>query len=201
MFRASLAELLERDPRVEVVGQAGTGLEAVKVASQLKPDVVVMDLKLPGVSGVEATRRIVSQHPEIRVLMLTGFDSDSLVLDALQAGVSGFLLKDAPPEALITSILAVMADEHVIASHVAKRLFGILTKTHPARELYQGLTAREVEILRLIAVGIPNKQIAHRLQLSDKTVRNAVSSIYEKLNVPDRSQAALYAVRKGLIEL
>ena len=201
LFRSGLARLLEEDPRVQVVGQAVDGVDAVKQAGMLKPDVVLMDLKMPNLDGVEATRKIVNEHPEIRVLVLTTFDADSYVLHALRAGASGYVLKDSQAPAIVSSILAVTAGERVMASAVANRVVDMLTGTTTPKEFYDGLTAREVEILKLLATGQANKQIAYHLRISEKTVRNHVSNMYAKLQIYDRSQAVLYAVRKGLIEL
>ncbi|HYS02865.1 MAG TPA: response regulator transcription factor [Candidatus Eisenbacteria bacterium] len=201
LFRSGLARLLEEDPRVQIVGQAVDGLDAVKQAGTLKPDVVLMDLKMPNLDGVEATRKIVNEHPEIRVLVLTTFDADSYVLHALRAGASGYVLKDSQAPAIVSSILAVAAGERVMASAVANRVVDMLTGTTTPKEFYDGLTAREVEILKLLATGQANKQIAYHLRISEKTVRNHVSNMYAKLQIYDRSQAVLYAVRKGLIEL
>jgi len=200
LFRTGLARLLDEDPRVEVVGQAVDGTEAVKAAADLKPDVILMDLKMPGLDGAEATRRIVAEHPEIKVLILSTFDADSYVLQALRAGASGYVLKDSQPAAIVSSILAVVSGERVMANAVANRVLDMLTGTTSPKEFYDGLTAREVEILKLLATGQANKQIARKLHISEKTVRNHVSHMYEKLHIYDRSQAVLYAVRKGLVE-
>lgn len=201
LFRAGLARLLEEDARVQVVGQAVDGADAVKRAGVLKPDVVLMDIKMPNLDGIEATRRIVAEHPQIKVLVLTTFEADSYVLQALQAGASGYVLKNSQAEAIVTSILAVLSGERVMASAVANRVLNMLTGTTSPKEFYDGLTAREVEILKLLATGQANKQVAYRLRISEKTVRNHVSNMYAKLQIYDRSQAVLYAVRKGLIEL
>jgi DNA-binding NarL/FixJ family response regulator len=201
LFRAGLARLLESDPRVRVVGQAADGAEALKQVEALKPGVVLMDLKMPNVDGVEATRRITAQYPGTKVLVLTTFDADSHVIQALRAGASGYLLKDSQPSAIVSSILAVMVDERVLASAVVSRVLDMLTGAATPKEYYDGLTAREVEILKLLATGQSNKQVARRLEISEKTVRNHVSHMYEKLGIYDRSQAVLYAVRKGLIEV
>jgi DNA-binding NarL/FixJ family response regulator len=201
LFRSGLARLLESDPRVHVVAQAVDGLDVIKKVSTVKPDVILMDLKMPNLDGIEATRRIVAEHPNTKILILTTFETDSYVLQALRAGASGYVLKDAQVDAIVSSILAVMSGERVMASAVANRVIDLLSGTSTPKEFYDGLTAREVEILKLIAMGQANKQIARRLDISEKTVRNHVSNMYEKLHIYDRSQAVLYAVRKGLVEL
>jgi len=200
LFRTGLARLLDEDPRVEVVGQAVDGADAVKRAASLTPDVILMDLKMPNLDGAEATRRIVAEHPQIRVLILSTFDADSYVLQALRAGASGYVLKDSQPAAIVSSILAVISGERVMANAVANRVLDLLSGTASPKQFYDGLTAREVEILKLLATGQANKQIARHLRISEKTVRNHVSHMYEKLHIYDRSQAVLYAVRKGLVE-
>ena len=201
LFRVGLARLLEEDERVKIVGQAGDGAEAVKLAGSLKPDVVLMDLKMPNLDGIEATRQIVASHPGVKVLLLTTFEADNHVIQALKAGASGYILKDSKPDSIVSSLLAVMAGERVMASAVANRVLEMLTGTTTPKEFYDGLTGREIEILKLLAGGMANKQIAYKLKISEKTVRNHVSNMYEKLNIYDRSQAVLYAVRKGLVEI
>jgi len=201
LFRVGLARLLEEDPRVEIVGQAGDGAEAVKLAGTVMPDVILMDLKMPNVDGIEATRQILAKHPAVKVLLLTTFEADNHVIQALKAGASGYILKDSRPDSIVSSLLAVMAGERVMASAVANRVLEMLTGTTTPKEFYDGLTGREIEILKLLAGGMANKQIAYKLKISEKTVRNHVSNMYEKLNIYDRSQAVLYAVRKGLVEI
>jgi len=201
LFRVGLARLLEEDSRVEIVGQAGDGAEAVKLVATLKPDVVLMDLKMPNLDGIEATRQIVANYPGVKVLLLTTFEADNHVIQALKAGASGYILKDSRPDSIVSSLLAVMAGERVMASAVANRVLEMLTGTTTPKEFYDGLTGREIEILKLLAGGMANKQIAYKLKISEKTVRNHVSNMYEKLNIYDRSQAVLYAVRKGLVEI
>jgi DNA-binding NarL/FixJ family response regulator len=200
LFRSGLVRLLDEDPRVQVVGQVADGSEVMEAVEALKPQVVLMDLKMPRLDGVEATRQVVAKHPDVKVLVLTTFDADNYVLQALRAGASGYVLKDSQPSAVVSSILAVLAGERVLATAVARRVLEMITGTATPKEYYDGLTTREIEILKLVASGQPNKQIARRLQISDKTVRNHVSHMYEKLGIYDRSQAVLYAVRKGLIE-
>ncbi|HXJ47894.1 MAG TPA: response regulator transcription factor [Candidatus Acidoferrum sp.] len=201
LFRSGLAKLLNEDPRVEVVGQAFDGADAAKQAAKLKPDVVLMDLKMPNVDGIEATRQIVEADPNVKVLILTTFETDNHVIQALKVGASGYVLKDSSAEAITSSIVAVMSGEKVMASAVANRVLEMLTGTTTPKEFYDGLTNREIEILKLLANGMANKQIAYRLKISEKTVRNHVSNTYEKLGIYDRSQAVLYAVKKGLVEV
>ena len=201
LFRAGLARLLNEDPRVEVIGQAMDGADAAKQAAKLKPDVVLMDLKMPNLDGIEATRQIIEADPGVKVLILTTFETDNHVIQALKVGASGYVLKDSSADAIISSIVAVMSGERVMASAVANRVLEMLTGTTTPKEFYDGLTNREIEILKLLASGMANKQIAYRLKISEKTVRNHVSNTYEKLGIYDRSQAVLYAVRKGLVEV
>lgn len=201
LFRTGLARLLSEDSRVEIVALASNGAEAIKLVAAHKPDVVLMDMKMPEMDGVEATRQIIANHPGTKVLILTTFETDSYVIQALKSGASGYVLKDSSHESIISSLLAVMAGEQVMASAVATRVLELITGKSTPKEFYDGLTGREVEILKLLASGMANKQIAYHLKISEKTVRNHVSNIYEKLGIFDRAQAVLYAVRKGLIEV
>jgi DNA-binding NarL/FixJ family response regulator len=201
LFRSGLARLLDGDDRVSVIGEAGDGVEAVQKVSTLKPDIVLMDLRMPNLDGIEATRKIVAEHPEVKVLILTTFEADNHVIQALKVGASGYILKDSQADAIVSSILAVAAGERVMSGAVASRVLEMLTGTTTPKEFYDGLTAREIEILKMLASGMANKQIAYKLKISEKTVRNHVSNMYEKLQIYDRSQAVLYAVRKGLVEV
>jgi DNA-binding NarL/FixJ family response regulator len=200
LFRCGLVRLLEHDPRVRVVGQAVDGADAVGQAAALRPDLVLMDMRMPNLNGIEATGRIVTEHPDIKVVMLTTFEAETDVMQALRAGASGYVLKDAPTEAIVSSLLTVMAGEHVMAPSVANRMLDLITGKTTAKALYDGLTSREIDILKLVATGQANKQIAAKLRISEKTVRNHVSSMYTKLGIADRAQAVLYAVRKGLVD-
>ena len=201
LFRSGLARLLNIDARVSVVGEAVNDLKAIKLSQSLKPNVVLINIKMPNLDGIEATRQIVAENPKVKVLMLTTFEADNHVIQALKAGASGYVLKDSQPGAIVSSILAVVAGERVMAGAVANRVLEMLTGATTPKEFYDGLTAREVEILKMLATGMANKQIAYRLKISEKTVRNHVSNMYEKLDIYDRAQAVLYAVRKGLVEI
>ena len=201
LFRVGLAGLLSKDDRVEVVGQAGDGMEALHLCEELEPDVVLMDIRMPNLDGIKATELIHAARPATRVLILTSLDADSHVMAALKVGASGYVLKDSSPDALVASILTVMSGERVMGGVVAERVLAMLTGETTTQEFYDGLTRREVEILKLIAAGAGNKQITQKLSISEKTVRNHISNMYEKLQIFDRSQAVLYAARKGLVQL
>jgi len=201
LFRSGLARLLKEDQRIDLAGEAADGNDAVKKAATLKPDVVLMDLRMPGLDGIEATKQILAAQPDCKVLILTTFDADSYVLQALRAGACGYVLKDAEPTAIVSAIMAVLSGERVMAGPVANRVLDMLTGASTPKEFYDGLTSREVEILKMMASGKPNKQIAFTLKISEKTVRNHISHIYEKLQIYDRAQVVLYAVRKALVEL
>lgn len=201
LFRSGLARLLNEDRRIKVVGEAGDGMEAVELVGELGPDVVLMDLKMPNRGGVEATAEIAKRYPATKVLILTTFEIESYVIDALKAGASGYVLKDSSPESIASSIIAVLDGKRVMSGVIADRVLEMLVSGGSRREAYDGLTPREVEILKLLAEGLANKQIAARLNISAKTVRNHVSNAYEKLQIYDRSQAVVYAVKKGLVEL
>jgi DNA-binding NarL/FixJ family response regulator len=200
LFRRGLVKLLESDPRIKIVDDAANGAEALEKIAKNPPDIVLVDIKMPVMDGIEATRRIVSQYPKTRVLVLTTFENDGYVAQALKAGASGYLLKDSQPEAIVSAMLAILSGERVMTQSVADQFLNLMAGgSQKAR--YDGMTRREVEILRLLGQGLPNKQIAYRLKISEKTVRNHISNFYSKLGVGDRSQAVLYAVRKGLVEL
>jgi DNA-binding NarL/FixJ family response regulator len=201
LFRVGLAGLLSKDDRVEVVGQAGDGMEALHLCEELEPDVVLMDIRMPNLDGIKATELIHAARPATRVLILTSLDADSHVMAALKVGASGYVLKDSSPDALVASILTVMSGERVMGGVVAERVLAMLTGETTTQEFYDGLTRREVEILKLIAAGAGNKQITQKLSISEKTVRNHISNMYEKLGLSDRTQMVLYAARKGLIQL
>jgi DNA-binding NarL/FixJ family response regulator len=200
LFRAALVRLLDDDERVKVVGEARDGLEAIEKVSSLKPDIVLMDIRMPNLDGIEATRQIVATHPDLKVLILTSFEADSYVIQALKAGASGYMLKDSQADAVVSSILAVAAGKQVMSGRVVSRVLEMVTRTIKPTEFHDGLTRREIEILKMLASGMGDRQIAYKLRLRHKTIRNHVSNLYRKLQISDRSQAVLYAMRKGLID-
>jgi DNA-binding NarL/FixJ family response regulator len=197
VVRRGLAALLGTLPGIDVVAQAGDGAEALREVALGKPDVVVMDLRMPDVDGVEATRRIVRDHPGTAVLVLTMFHQDTLVADALRAGARGYLLKTAEQDEIERAIRAVAAGEAIFSSAVAGQVLGRVTAgERPAR--LAGLSARELEVLGLIATGAGNAAIATRLSLSPKTVGNHISAIFAKLGVATRAEAIVLARDAGL---
>jgi len=196
--RHGLRTYLETLDDMEVVGEASDGMEAVELAGQVLPDVVLMDLVMPELDGVEATRQIREASPSTRVIVLTSFDADEQVFPAIKAGAAGYLLKDVRPAELAEAVRKASRGEALLAPSVAARL---MQEVSGERTASAGLTERELEVLRLIARGMSNKLIAHELVVSEKTVKTHVSNILAKLHLADRTQAALYAVREGLAEL
>lgn len=200
IVRDGLKLLLKLEPDIEIVGVASDGAEAVDLTAQKKPDLVLMDLKMPIMNGVEATREIKAKYPEVKVLVLTTYGTDEWVFDAIRAGASGYLLKDARREGVLEAIRGTIEGKNYIDPSVAGKLFGEVTGTQkkPATLITSKLTSREVEILTLLSRGLSNEDIAKQLFLSEGTVRNHISSIVVKLGVSDRTQAALIAVQHGL---
>jgi DNA-binding NarL/FixJ family response regulator len=199
LFRRGLVKLLESDPRIAIIADAANGAEAMEKIANNPPDIVLLDIKMPVMDGIETTRRILSSYPNTRVLILTTFENDGYVVQALKAGASGYLLKDSQPEAIVTAMLAILSGERVMTQSVADQFLNLVAGGNQKKR-YDGMTRREVEILQLLGQGMTNKQMAYRLKISEKTVRNHISNFYAKLGVGDRSQAVLYAVRKGLVE-
>jgi two-component system, NarL family, response regulator LiaR len=189
--------LLSTQDGIDVVGEAGDGEAAVAAAERLSPDVVLMDVVMPGIDGVEALRRIGGRRPQTRVVMLTSYADERRAMEAVDAGASGFLLKDASPRDVVAAIRAAHRGEAILHPSVAAKL---LAERRRPPAAHADLTARELEVLRLIARGLPNKQIAAELHVSEKTVKTHVSAILRKLAVADRTQAAMYAVRERLAE-
>lgn len=199
VFRFGLRALLAAEPETEVVGEATSGPEAVALAESLQPDVILMDINMPELNGIEATRRIVETNPAVAILVITMFDDDS-VFAAMKAGARGYLLKGAEGEETLRAIRAVANGEAIFSPAVARRLMQFFA-TAPGRELaaaFPELTAREREVLDLLAQGLTNSAIAERLSLSAKTVRNQVSAVFGKLQVADRAEAIVKARQAGL---
>lgn len=198
LFRDGLLVMLEAADGFEVVGEATTGEEAVAMMASLQPDVVLMDIAMPGVNGIEATRRIVQADPQARVLMLTMLEDDDSVFAALRAGARGYLLKGARRDEALRAIRAVANGEAIFGPVIAQRMAQYFAMRRPVPNSFPELSEREREILNLIAQGRSNAQIADDLVVSLKTVRNHVSTIFNKLQVADRAQAMDVARRKGL---
>ena len=197
VVRQGLRALLSTQEGIDVVGEAGDGEAAVAAAERLSPDVVLMDVVMPGMDGVEALRAICERRPQSRVVMLTSYADDRRAMEAVDAGASGFLLKDASPRDVVAAIRAAHRGEAVLHPSVAAKL---LAERRRPPAAHAELTPRELEVLRLIARGFQNKQIAAQLHVSEKTVKTHVSAILRKLDVTDRTQAAMYAVRERLAE-
>jgi DNA-binding NarL/FixJ family response regulator len=200
IFRYGLRAMLGSTPEFEVVGEAATGEEAVARATELRPDVVFMDIQMPGVNGIEATRRIVESDPSVGVVILTMFDDDDSVFAAMRAGARGYVLKGADADEVLRVTRAVASGEAHFGPGIAQRLMSFFSAPKPTAlsEVFPELTAREREVLDLIASGRGNAEIARRLFLSPKTVRNHISNIFTKLQVADRAQAIVRAREAGL---
>jgi DNA-binding NarL/FixJ family response regulator len=207
MFREGLRTLLSLQRDFEIVGEAGDGAAAVEIARREKPDVVLMDLRMPGVGGVEATRRIKAAQPEVRVIVLTTFEEDEEVFAALRAGAVGYLLKASPSEKLCEAIRLAARGESLLEPSVAAKLVAEFTRlagrapaeAKPAVVLIEPLSLREREVLRFLAQGLSNKEIGQRLNIAEGTVKNHMSQVLGKLGVLDRTQAALRARELGLM--
>ncbi len=200
LFRDGMHGLLDSEADTEVVGEAKTGEEAVELAEALQPDVILMDIKMPGINGIEATREVVSRSPHIGVLVVTMFEDDDSVFAAMRAGARGYLLKDARGDEVLGAIRAVAGGQAIFGPGIAQRLMGFFAAPGPnvPPRAFPELTAREEEILALVDSGHGNPEIAERLFLSLKTVQNHVSNIFAKLQVADRAQAVIRAREAGL---
>lgn len=204
LIREGLRRVLELDPRLKVVGEAGDGQGAINLARALQPDVILMDLKMPGTDGVVASRVIANEFPKIRIIILTVAEDESM-LDVIRCGACGYLLKDVEPAELIKAIYNVMEGKPALHPVVTGKLLGEyarLSSPPPSRgEGIEALTAREKEVLMLIAKGESNRNIARKLFISEKTVKNHITSIFRKLKVEDRTQAAIYAIKNRIVEI
>ncbi|MFI6375506.1 response regulator [Streptomyces sp. NPDC050546] len=204
MVRQGFTVLLGTQPDIEVVGDARDGREAIAQAAATAPDVVLMDIRMPGVGGIEATEHITAAHPDIKVLVLTTFDLDEYVYDALRAGASGFLLKDASSEQLAEAVRVVAAGEALLAPVITRKLIAEFSRLDdrprsPLKERVGDLTERETEVLALIAQGLSNGEIARHLFVAEQTVKTHVGRILVKLGLRDRTQAAVFAYESGLV--
>jgi NarL family two-component system response regulator LiaR len=204
VVRRGIKSLLAEEDGIEVVGEASNGLEALQQVEKLHPDVILMDLVMPEMGGVEAIQRITAAHPEARILVMTSFAADDKVFPSIKAGALGYLLKDSDPEDMLRMIRQVHRGELSIHPSIARK---VIQELNRSQEISRGpmtpspLTEREVEILQLLAQGVENKEIARRLSLRDATVRTHVSNILSKLQLANRVQATLYALRSGIASL
>ena len=200
-----LRAILEPVLNIEVIGVANNGVDALELTRRLQPDVVLMDLKMPRMNGIQATRAIREQFPDVRVLVLTTYDEDEWVIDAIRYGAVGYLLKDTPQEDLLKAIVETMKGwSHIdpqVAGKILQRVAHQPAQVLPDQRQIEQLSIREREVLRLLATGLSNTEIAQTLYLSDGTIKNYMSVIFSKLGVADRTQAAILAIRAGLVTL
>jgi DNA-binding NarL/FixJ family response regulator len=201
VVRDGLAAILDGRPDITVVGQAGNGVEAVEKAGQLRPDVILMDLRMPEMDGAEAMRRIREQDADVRFLVLTTFDNDEYIFEAIQAGAKGYLLKDVSRQELCRAVIAVYKGESLIQPAVASRVLDRFVELSRRAAPGETVSDREVEVLRLVARGAANKEIAAELVISESTVKSHIANIFQKLDVNDRTEAVTKALQKGIIKL
>jgi len=201
IIRRGMKAVLELVPDIKIIGEAGNGLEAVKKADELHPEVILMDLVMPEMDGIEAIRQIKAHQPDVRILVLTTFAGEEMIFPAIKAGALGYQLKDSSPEALVEAIHQVYRGEPSLHPIIARKLLQELLTPSEKPPTSDPLTQREVEVLRLIAQGYENKEISEKLVISDATTRTHVSNILSKLHLASRTQAALYALREGLASL
>lgn len=201
VVRQGLSTMIDLKPGLKVIGEASNGMEAIKQADSLKPDVILMDLVMPQMDGIEATQKIKNQNPHTRILVLTSFTEDEKVIAAIRAGASGYVLKDSSPQTLLQAIYNVYEGKSPLDPVVAGKLISGLQPVNDSHSFKENLTEREIEVLKYIAQGISNKDIAVKLSITDGTVHFHVSNILKKLNLQNRTQAAMFALREGLVNL
>ena len=203
IVRAGFRMLLKNATGIDVVAEAENGLEAVEKAARFQPNVVLMDIRMPTLDGLEATRRILAADELVRVLILTTFDLDEYIYEALRAGASGFVLKDDPPEQLLAAIRTVAAGDALLSPSVTRRVIKQFAKVHPHMPPtgFDELTSREQEVLRLLAQGLSNAEIGTQLYIGETTVKTHVTRILQKLDVRDRAKAIVFAYRTGLMDV
>lgn len=201
VLRQGMAQVLESQPDMTVVAQAGDGREAVDLAQQHRPDIILMDINMPALDGVAAARHITAEQPGTGIIILTMYRRDDYVFEAIKAGASGYLLKEVELDELLASVRAVAQGEAVIDSAIASRVLAELRRPKPKpAEAEPALAERDLNILRFLAQGLTNQEIADQLSISEKTVRNRLSLVFRQLHLENRTQAALYALREGLVE-
>jgi DNA-binding NarL/FixJ family response regulator len=201
VVREGLISMISREPDFKVVAEANNGLEAVEKARQFKPDVILMDLRMPEMDGVEAIRQIAETEPDIKFIILTTFSDDEYIFRGIEAGARAYLLKDSPREELFKAIRAVYRGESLIQPVVASKVLSRFAELSRQSQTPEVLTDREVEVLILVAKGSANKQIAEELHISNSTVKTHIASIFQKLGTNDRTEAVTMALRKGIIKL
>lgn len=203
VVRKGIREFLEEEGDIEVVGEAADGQEALALAVEHSPDVAVLDIQMPHMNGIEVTRRIKAERPDVRVLVLTAYDDDPYIFAALQAGAGGYVLKSAPPGELIRAVRAVHRGESALDPAVTAKVMKQVASGKPpgAADVVEGLSEREIEVLRLAARGLTNKAIGQELDISDRTVQGHLANIFDKLGVGTRTEAVLLAVKQGWITL
>jgi DNA-binding NarL/FixJ family response regulator len=203
LFRKGIRNMLEEMPDIEVVGEAATGREAVEQACALVPDVILMDIKMPEITGIEATKQVLKENPHIGVILVTMFDDPESAFAGMRAGARGYVLKEAEPEELRRAVEAAQRGEVMLCPIIASKVLEhFRAEPGAAQQLpYEKLSERELEVLQAAADGLNNREIAERLYIAEKTVKNHISNIFSKLNVNDRTQAILYALRQGLVSV
>ncbi|NMA01385.1 MAG: response regulator transcription factor [Clostridia bacterium] len=204
LLREGLAKILSLESNFLIVGEANCGDEAIALTRTLKPDVVLMDINMPGLNGIEATKIIKEEMPQVGIIALTIHEDEEYIFELVRAGVSGYILKDIQPEQLIKAIKDVAEGKTAIQPNITAKLLGEFNRLSDRKTNMfscDQLTARELEVIKLIAQGMPNKEIASTLYISEKTVKNHITNIFRKLNVEDRTQAALFALKNKIVEL
>ena len=201
VVREGLSAMLNKEQDIQVVGEAGNGAEAVDKAQELQPDIVLMDLRMPEVDGVEAMRQIGAVNPDIRFIVLTTYDNDEYIFKGIEAGARAYLLKDAPREELFKAIRAVHKGESLIEPAIAGKVLDRFAELSRQAQVVEALSGREVEVLKLMAKGAANKEIAAELSISESTVKTHIQTIFQKLGVGDRTEAVTEAIKKGIIRL
>ncbi len=204
LVREGLRKVLEFDKEIVVIDEAGDGQGAINLVRRLRPDVILMDINMPGTNGIEATRVIKREMPNVGIIALTIHEEEEYVFELVRAGVSGYVLKDISPSKLIESIKTVAKGQSVIDPSITNKIFGEISRmsnNRRVREDWQTLTEREMDVLKQISKGLSNKEIAKSLTISEKTVKNHITNIFRKLQVDDRTQALLFAIKHRLVEL